>query len=118
MGFFAGLNDEKYDRQYTDRELTRRIIGYFKPQTKRLAAVTALVVVIAMIGAALPAVVSRMVDPLKGEPSLTAIILVGSAGRRHRLVGAKLGAAQSRRALGGRCCAGPPHPRLPRRGRA
>ena len=79
MGFFAGLNDEKYDRQYTDRELTRRIIGYFKPQTKRLAAVTALVVVIAMIGAALPVVVSRMVDLLKGEPSLTAIILVASA---------------------------------------
>jgi ATP-binding cassette subfamily B protein len=79
MGFFAGLNDEKYDRQYTDRELTRRIIGYFKPQTTRLAAVTALVVVIAMIGAALPVVVSRMVDLLKGEPSLTAIILVASA---------------------------------------
>lgn len=79
MGFFAGLNDEKYDRQYTDRELTRRIIGYFKPQTKRLAVVTALVVVIAMIGAALPVVVSRMVDLLKGEPSLTAISLVASA---------------------------------------
>ena len=79
MGFFAGLNDEKYDRQYTDRELTRRIIGYFKPQTKRLAAVTALVVVIAVIGAALPVVVSRMVDLLKGEPSLTAISLVASA---------------------------------------
>ena len=31
MGFFSGLNDEKYDRQYTDRELVRRIIGYFKP---------------------------------------------------------------------------------------
>jgi hypothetical protein len=26
MGFFAGLNDEKYDRQYTDRELTRRMV--------------------------------------------------------------------------------------------
>ncbi len=22
MGFFSGLNDEKYDRQYTDRQLT------------------------------------------------------------------------------------------------
>ena len=79
MGFFAGLNDEKYDRQYTDRELTRRILGYFKPQTKRLAAVTALVVIIAMIGASLPVVVSRMIDLLKGEPSLTAISLVALA---------------------------------------
>ena len=27
MGFFAGLNAEKYDRQYTDRQLVRRIVG-------------------------------------------------------------------------------------------
>jgi len=77
MGFFAGLNDEKYDRQYTDRELTRRIVGYFEPQTKRLTTVMGLVVVIALIGAALPVVVSRMVDALKGEPTLTSISLVG-----------------------------------------
>jgi ATP-binding cassette subfamily B protein len=79
MGFFAGLNDEKYDRQYTDRELMRRIVGYFKPQAKRLAAVTALIIVIAGIGASLPVVVARMVDLLKGEPSFTAISLVGLA---------------------------------------
>jgi len=77
MGFFAGLNDEKYDRQYTDRELTRRIVSYFKPQTKRLFTVMGLVVVIALIGAAMPVVVSRMVDALKSEPTLTAISLVG-----------------------------------------
>ena len=76
MGFFAGLNDEKYDRQYTDRELIRRIFEYFKPQTKRLVWVIVLVVVLAGIGAALPVVVSRMVDSLKGQPSLQAISLV------------------------------------------
>ncbi len=76
MGFFAGLNDEKYDRQYTDRELTRRIVSYFQPQTKRLWLVMGLVVILAGIGAALPVVVSRMVDLLKGQPSLIAIGLV------------------------------------------
>lgn len=76
MGFFAGLNDEKYDRHYTDRELTRRIAGYFKPQVKRLAAVSGLVIVIAGIGAALPVVVSNMVNLLKGEPTFSAISLV------------------------------------------
>jgi len=76
MGFFAGLNDEKYDRQYTDRELTGRIAGFFKPQVKRLAVVSALVIVIAGIGAALPVVVSNMVNLLKGEPTFTAISLV------------------------------------------
>ena len=79
MGFFAGLNDEKYDRQYTDRELTRRIFSYFKPQTKRLAWVIALVLVLAIIGAALPVIVGRMVDLLKGQPTLQAISLVGLA---------------------------------------
>ena len=76
MGFFAGLNDEKYDRQYTDRELLRRILEYFKPQTKRLAWVTVLVVVLAGIGAALPVVVALMVDSLREQPSLQAITLI------------------------------------------
>jgi len=79
MGFFSGLNDEKYDRQYTDRELVRRIIGYFKPQTKRLIAVAVLVGTYASIGAALPVVVSRMVDLLKEQPTFLAISLVGLA---------------------------------------
>jgi ATP-binding cassette subfamily B protein len=79
MGFFAGLNDEKYDRQYKDRDLLRRILGYFKPQTRRLAVVSILVVIIAGIGAALPVVVARMVDLLKSKPTLTAISLVGLA---------------------------------------
>jgi len=79
MGFFAGLNDEKYDRQYTDRELMRRIITFFKPQTQRLALVTVLVIVLAGIGASLPVVVARMVDLLKERPSVQAISLVGLA---------------------------------------
>ena len=76
MGFFAGLNDEKYDSQYTDRELVRRIFTYFKPQTKRLVSVSILVIVLAGIGAALPVVVSRMLDLLKTEPNLQGILLV------------------------------------------
>ncbi len=76
MGFFAGLNDEKYDRQYTDRELMRRIFEYFKPQRARLMWVLALVLVLAGIGAALPVVVARMVDLLEEQPSLQAISVV------------------------------------------
>lgn len=79
MGFFSGLNDEKYDRQYTDRELLRRILEYFKPQTARLVWVTLLVIAYAGIGAALPVVVARVVDALKAQPSLLAISLVGLA---------------------------------------
>jgi ATP-binding cassette subfamily B protein len=79
MGFFAGLNDEKYDRQYTDRELVRRILGYFQPQKKRFTWIIILVVVLALVGAALPVVVARMVDLLKGQPTLTSITLASLA---------------------------------------
>jgi ATP-binding cassette subfamily B protein len=79
MGFFSGLNDERYDRQYTDRELMRRIFAYFKPQTARLIWVTLLVILLAGIGAALPVVVARVVDLLEEQPSLQAISLIGLA---------------------------------------
>ncbi len=79
MGFFAGLNDEKYDRQYTDRELTRRIVDFFKPQKRRLAWTTVLVVAYAALGASLPVLVAYMVDGLANQPTLQAITLVSLA---------------------------------------
>jgi len=62
MGFFGGLNAEKYDRQYTDRQLFGRIAEYFVSQTRRLGIVSGLVVVSAGITAALPILVSKSVD--------------------------------------------------------
>jgi ATP-binding cassette subfamily B protein len=79
MGFFSGLEDEKYDRQYTDRELTRRIIDFFRTQVTRLVYSSIIIIILAFIGAALPVVVSRMVDLLKERPTLQAIALVGLA---------------------------------------
>ena len=79
MGFFARLNDENYDRQYSDRELVRRIFEYFEPQRKRLAEALVFVLLFASVGAALPVIVARIVDLLKGQPSLQAISLVGLA---------------------------------------
>jgi ATP-binding cassette subfamily B protein len=77
MGFFSGLNDEKYDRQYTDRQLVARIAEYFKSEAGRLTTVSVLVIIIAFIGAALPIAVSRMVDLLEERPTDQAIGLVG-----------------------------------------
>ena len=79
MGFFAGLNEEKYDRQYSDRELVRRIFEYFKPQRKLMTEALAFALLFASVGAALPVAVARVVDLLKGQPSLQAIGLVGLA---------------------------------------
>ena len=65
MGFFAGLNPEKYDRQYSDRVLASRIAAYFKSQAARLSIVAALVVALSGINAALPVLVGRVVEDRK-----------------------------------------------------
>ena len=77
MGIFDGLDAEKYDRTYRDRDLARRIVGYFKPHLKRLTVVTLLTLIIAGAGALLPIVVSKGVDMLKGVPDLWSMIAIG-----------------------------------------
>jgi len=79
MGFFAGLNDEKYDRQYTDRVLVLRMVNYFNTQTKRLVYASITIILLAIIGAALPVVVSRMVDLIQKQPTPASIAWVGVA---------------------------------------
>jgi ATP-binding cassette subfamily B protein len=79
MGFFDGLDAEKYDRTYADRDLFRRIAGYFKPQWRRLTMVSLLTLAIAGAGSLLPIIVSKGVDLLKGVPALLSVLAVGGA---------------------------------------
>jgi ATP-binding cassette subfamily B protein len=77
MGFFfSSLNAEKYDRQYTDAQLVARIAAYFRPQFTRLGIILVLILVVAVIGAAQPVIVSKGVDALKGQPLLNTIYLI------------------------------------------
>ena len=77
MGFFAGLNEEKYDRQYSDSALVRRMVSYFGSQRTRLSAIVVLVAAMAALGAALPVIVSAIMDLLKSQPTPQAILTVG-----------------------------------------
>ena len=52
MGFYASLNAEKYDRQYKDRDLAKRIVAYFTAQRKRVAVIVVVTVILAVITAA------------------------------------------------------------------
>ncbi|MCZ2121938.1 MAG: ABC transporter ATP-binding protein/permease [Anaerolineales bacterium] len=79
MGFFAGLDDEKYDRQYTDRVLVKRMIGYFGSQLKRLSWASVIIIALAFIGAALPILVSKTVDVIQDQPTIQEISYVGLA---------------------------------------
>ncbi len=78
MAFFAGLNAESYDRQYSDRQLVRRIAGYFHPYRWYLVLVTVLILLVALAGAATPVLVSRQVEQMELRGTGTGIALVTS----------------------------------------
>ena len=48
MSFFSGLDYEGYDRQYTDRQLLRRIAEYFTPHLRKLVIISSLLIIIAL----------------------------------------------------------------------
>ena len=77
MGFYEGLNEEQYDRQYPDRDLGKRIVAYFTAQRGRVVVIVLLTVLMAVISAAEPVVVSKGLDSLAGHPTLTASLLIG-----------------------------------------
>jgi ATP-binding cassette subfamily B protein len=78
MGFYSSLGAEKYDRQYRDRDLARRIIQYFKPQAGKLLVISLTVLAISATGAAQPWVVSKGVDLMASRPTLVQIVSVAS----------------------------------------
>jgi len=79
MGFFEGLDAEKYDRQYSDRQLAVRAAAYFKPVIKILAGLVTLTLVMAGCGALLPIIVSRGIDLIKTSPAASPALLISGA---------------------------------------
>lgn len=78
MGFFSGLETEAYDREYSDRELIRRIGRYLAPHRIRLIWIAVLLIVVAASGASLPLLVSNGIDRLSSQPEdNTVFLLVG-----------------------------------------
>ncbi len=65
MGFFDGLSDEKYDRQYKDKDLFRRIVAQFKPYRKGIVYISLLTILMSLVGAITPIVTGRALDFLK-----------------------------------------------------
>jgi ATP-binding cassette subfamily B protein len=76
MGFFTGLDAEGYDRQYSDRQLIRRITGYFKPYISKLLIVTVLLMIISGSGALMPVIVARIVDQLNTQYVYSTVLML------------------------------------------
>ncbi len=78
MGFFTGLDAEKYDRKYSDRELVKRSAAYFKPHIGKLAWAALLTLMVAGFSALMPIIVSRGLDLMEaGFDTRTALLIGG-----------------------------------------
>ena len=59
MGFVLdGLDTEDYDRQYSDKELLKRIISYFKPYNKQMVLVGVMIALNSLAGTASPILIA------------------------------------------------------------
>jgi ABC-type multidrug transport system fused ATPase/permease subunit len=79
MGFIMdGLDAEAYDRSYSDRELLRRILSYFRPHAGTMAVVSLMVVLISLASTITPILIAQAVNNLAGNLQLQ--LIIGLAG--------------------------------------
>ncbi len=82
MGFVMdGLDAEDYDRQYSDRELLRRIGGYFRPAAGAMTLVGAMITLNSLMQMVQPVAISAGIDRIRDDGAgsvlwwLTGVIL-------------------------------------------
>ncbi len=79
MGFVLdGLDSEAYDRNYSDQELVRRIISYFRPHTRRMILVAAMIALNSAAGTGGPIIISKAIDVVAADPSLKVMLLMAT----------------------------------------
>ncbi|GAB4570317.1 MAG: ABC transporter ATP-binding protein [Anaerolineae bacterium] len=77
MGFLMdGLDAEAYDRRYSDRELVRRILRYFRPEAGRMALVAVAIVLTSLVNTGLPAFISASLDRLQTDTQSTTLVFI------------------------------------------
>ncbi|MEZ4733449.1 MAG: ABC transporter ATP-binding protein [Caldilineaceae bacterium] len=81
MGMVRGsLTAERYDREYSNRELVHRIWLYFRPWWRRMVGVVFMVTLLSFFSAAVPVLIARGVELLENPTSggaTIAMLLVG-----------------------------------------
>lgn len=80
MGFVLdGLDTESYDRQYSDKELTARIAGYFAKHKKKLIFVVIALVLNSAAGSVAPVLISTAIDMISGSPTVPLMLIFASS---------------------------------------
>jgi len=89
MGFILdGLESESYDRQYSDRDLLRRIVSYFQPHRGRMALIAVTITLNSLMGALGPIVIARAVDLLGTDPDAATLTVMALLALGVSLIGA------------------------------
>src|SRR5688572_19028966 len=79
MAFMYGLNEDKYDRQYTDGYMAKRIVNYFSKYSLQLLIILVCLVGLSFIGAVQPVWISQAIDALESaDQSNILILLIGA----------------------------------------
>ncbi len=77
MGFILdGLDTESYDRNYSDKDLLKRIMDYFRPYTKEVLLVGFLLLLNSATSTASPILIARGIDMVAQHPTLNMIVLL------------------------------------------
>ncbi len=87
MSLFHGLDREGYDREYSDRELLRRIAEYFAPHLRRVVMATLIIIAVAFIGAEQLFIISRGLDTLLEDTAAMPLGLIFTLGGAVLLAG-------------------------------
>ena len=74
MGFIMdGLEAEGYDRTYADRELLRRVVGYFRPHRRTMAGVALFAGVASLLDVSLPIMIARGIEQLEEDRAVSTV---------------------------------------------
>jgi len=76
MSFFEGLDAEKYDRQYTDAQLVRRMAKFFAPHRTAMTIVLFTFLLTAGLDAAFPVIIAEAVNRLTQIPETSVIVVL------------------------------------------
>lgn len=77
MGFILdGLETESYDRTYSDHQLVRRLLSYFRPYTRQMILVGLMLTLNSAAGTGGPILISRAIDVVTENSSTRVIVLL------------------------------------------
>ncbi len=77
MGFFGGLEGDKYDRKYSDTYLAKRIWDYIKKFGRNVTMIIAAVTILSVVVALRPILISAGIDALESGENVLQLILIG-----------------------------------------